>query len=130
MFDKYFTNRYPSQINVTEKRAPTDESVKLLSEFEQAAYKKFIRSVPLKNNVIEGEILVSNCGYGHEIDFVLVVRVNGQTIDIKFSGDSKLIAAHREQELINLATEHFSKELVKSLMSSAKYVRNKGELGK
>jgi ABC-type methionine transport system ATPase subunit len=37
-------------VNVTEKRAPTDESVRLLKEFEEKAEAKVIQSVAVESN--------------------------------------------------------------------------------
>lgn len=55
MFNVYKTeNRYeyggPSKIDVTEKRAPTDESVRLLNEMQQKAFDNVISCVQLNNN--------------------------------------------------------------------------------
>lgn len=52
MFDKYYTD--PTSIynhtNITEIRVPTDESVKLLAEFEKAARDKVTKSYYIESN--------------------------------------------------------------------------------
>jgi len=56
MFNKtlntYVSNSYggPSKIDVTEKRAPTDESVRLLNEMQQKAFDNIVECVKLSNN--------------------------------------------------------------------------------
>lgn len=45
------TPSYPSHVSVTEKRAPTDESVKLLKEMEKKAEEKLLEACELKNNL-------------------------------------------------------------------------------
>lgn len=49
MFDRYILTAGPSHVSVvvTEKRAPTDESVRLLKEFEAKAEKKLLSSIRL-----------------------------------------------------------------------------------
>jgi len=50
---KYVTNN----TTITEKRAPTDESVRLLKEFEEKAEAKFINRIDIKTNLIEYTLL-------------------------------------------------------------------------
>ncbi len=55
MFDRTVIFRnvpvYEQHVVVTEKRAPTDDSVKLLREMEEKAEKKLIEACELKNNL-------------------------------------------------------------------------------
>ena len=56
MFDTYrIDNSYrsPSKIDVTEKRAPTDESVRLLNEMQQKAFDNIVSCVQLDNNELK-----------------------------------------------------------------------------
>jgi hypothetical protein len=56
MFNTYkIDNSYrgPSKIDVTEKRAPTDESVRLLNEMQQKAFDNVLSCVQLDNNELK-----------------------------------------------------------------------------
>jgi len=55
MFDTYPVSRQPSHhsVSITEKRAPTDQSVALLKEMEAAARAKVTESVRVENNSIK-----------------------------------------------------------------------------
>lgn len=44
--------------NVTEKRAPTDESVRLLREMEKEALNKIVKNIDLSNNQFSARLLV------------------------------------------------------------------------
>ena len=44
--------------NVTEKRAPTDESVRLLREMEKEALNRIIKNIDLSNNQFSARLLV------------------------------------------------------------------------
>jgi hypothetical protein len=45
-------------VNVTEKRAPTDESVRLLREMEKEALNKIVKNIDLSNNQFSARLLV------------------------------------------------------------------------
>lgn len=45
-------------VNVIEKRAPTDESVRLLREMEKEALNKIIKNIDLSNNQLYARLLV------------------------------------------------------------------------
>lgn len=70
-------------VNLTEKRAPTDESVRLLREMEKEALNKIIKNIDLSNNQFsarpldfevslnfnsEGKVLFSLNGKKHELN--------------------------------------------------------------
>lgn len=67
MFDRYVLG--PSSMSVTvrseEKRAPTDESVRLLREMEAAARSKVVEAMRLPNTSVEAIV------HRHELDFDL-----------------------------------------------------------
>ena len=49
-----------ANINVTENRAPTDDSISLLREMEEKARKSVVASYTVEDNVLSGAILVLN----------------------------------------------------------------------
>jgi len=55
---------YSKTVNVTEKRAPTDESVRLLRDMEEAAKRNIIKRISVDTTYIKCECIV----YGHEMD--------------------------------------------------------------
>lgn len=67
-------------VNVTEKRAPTDESAKILREYEEAADKRWIQLVRVADNSLNCVIYIDNRFW----DFNSVVRavftLNGKKI--------------------------------------------------
>lgn len=75
------TEYHNHRTEVHEHRAPTDESVKLLKEFEEKAREKLLASVPLKANGFESVMFVERDAMS--MDFVLTIRakINGQKIE-------------------------------------------------
>lgn len=49
---------YCKEVNVTEKRAPTDESVRLLNEFQEKAKTNIIENIIINENIMKGAVLV------------------------------------------------------------------------
>jgi hypothetical protein len=81
MFDKYSYNgrsgggHHTSTVNVTEKRAPTDESVKLLRDLEKEALDRVDEHIKIQDNVL-GDILVFRGQFHDEVHFKF--KLNGQ----------------------------------------------------
>lgn len=71
--------------NVTEKRAPTDESVRLLREMEKEALNKIIHNIDLSNNQFSARLLVFedllNCNTKGKVLFSL----NGKKHELSVS---------------------------------------------
>ena len=49
---------YPQTVNVTEKRAPTDDSVRLLREMEEKATAQIVESYRIETNVLNGVVVI------------------------------------------------------------------------
>lgn len=74
----------PSEIEVTEKRAPTDESVRLLIEMERAAMNKIIASGKVEDNIINYKWYIMNDHASWEDYVRCVFTVNGKECDFEF----------------------------------------------
>ena len=62
-FDKHYhytetAPAYPQTVNVTEKRAPTDESVKILRDMEERARQHVLQTFHVENSVVDGIVVV------------------------------------------------------------------------
>lgn len=93
MFDTYIAPRPRTEyvtktVNVTEQRAPTDESVKLLREMEAAADAKRIAALKLEGNAFKGHIEVwTEPAQGYMIFAGAVFDINGKRCTAKASVD-------------------------------------------
>ena len=77
--DKVIVNRHYNETTITEKRAPTDESVKLLKEMEEKAERKFIDRIDIETNILNYTVLE----YAEDITtacnkFRYFVNINGK----------------------------------------------------
>ena len=78
MFNKYniiHQRSGPSHITVTEKRAPTDESVKLLKDMEKAARDSVIDSIRVTTSTMDG-VVVYAMRSPESFENVLYIRFN------------------------------------------------------
>lgn len=117
MFDTYQVG--PSRVyhdhntRITENRAPTDESVRLLKEFGDAARDQIVGVIRNKNNGIDFTAHVFN-ELDNPFDTKIRVRcgVNGRSIDFSFLVDRSLPRV----ELANSIVDRIAKEIARELV--------------
>ena len=80
------SNQGPSHISVTktEKRAPTDESVRLLREMEDAAKGQVLAAVRVENTPVDGVLHVMRDTLSDVTHFACVFKVNGKRMEARF----------------------------------------------
>lgn len=89
MFDRNHLHLHdhggPSHISVTktEKRAPTDESVRLLREMESAAKGQVLASVRVENTPVDGVLYVMEDFMSDQTIFACVFKVNGKRLEAR-----------------------------------------------
>lgn len=102
MFDRTFVNRSissPSHVTVTENRAPTDDSVRLLAEMEQATMKRILGKLRLEGNTIDCQIFEFHSLTAERVLGIAIV-VNGERtmLEVEFkpwlSNDEKVQVAY------------------------------------
>jgi len=119
MFDKTVihapqrTQFVDRNITVNEHRAPTDDSVKLLSEMELAAENKLVCRGEIRNNTLAAQWnVVQECSSG-AMDFKVILRVklNGTEhvlrfpVQYQYGHDTPAIVQEIRDKLANLITE-------------------------
>ena len=72
-------------MKVTHVNAPTDESVKLLKEFEQAAKDKITQSVSVGNNDFNAVLHRSRDDFSDSTEFVVIFALNGKRMTARHS---------------------------------------------
>ena len=86
---------FPSSIEITEKKAPTDESVEILRDMEEKALKNVIAKVSgCKNNVVIWEAYFSKVtSLSFEMMGILTLRmrINGKVYDLAAGKPTTLV---------------------------------------
>lgn len=126
MFDTYRVNTNPSSVHVsvTEQRAPTDESVKLLREMERTAAKQVLESVRVANTNFECVIHRLDSHLNARSEFVAVLKVNGKQMIAKYVANDMQATAEDvavgirdavAQEIANLIAPALTREVMRGL---------------
>lgn len=102
MFDEYHHHEHHTAqtVKIEEKRAPTDESVRLLKEMEKAAADKITESVRVSDNGFE-------CVIHHHVDYLqaqdrllAVFSLNGRKMKVNY--DANPLKDSPESALVGL----------------------------
>jgi hypothetical protein len=96
---------------VTEKRAPTDESVRLLREMEAAAVANVIKSIQIVDNSVNCSMHVQNNMLSGTKDIIVIYSLNGKRGEFEFS--------HRDlsrDDMIRSLIQKFGEHLAVSML--------------
>lgn len=117
MFDTYQVG--PSRVyhetntRITEHRAPTDESVRLLKELEREAQNKLVGIIRNKDNGIDFSAHVfDDCLNPFEHSIAISCSVNGKKIDFTM----RLPCELKRVELANAIVNEIGKEIARQLV--------------
>jgi hypothetical protein len=121
-----------SRVHVTEKRAPTDESIRLLNEMQQKAFDNIISCVQLDNNELKD---VTWWIYNDPHTFSEKARVrfmlNGRFFDKEMCLPCRYTKSEEIPKLImNKVLEYIAIEITSELFCNEKNLRNFKEIYK
>lgn len=111
-----------NRTEVVERRAPTDESVKLLKEMEEKAEAKLIATLPLKNNLFEGTVVIDHYLADMTIRARLVFVLNGKQIVVTesaYEGDGARVELM--QKLHDATAKKIAAEILLDSVSALRF---------
>lgn len=121
MFDtKYYLERLHTNVNVTEKRAPTDDSVRLLKEMERAAYDKIVAAIDLDSNLVKGRVHVMKDYLSGKNKFAVLMDINGKRVEIKVSTNEFDSPEAQLHEVYDTIGKRIAAEVMPDVMSMAR----------
>jgi hypothetical protein len=93
MFDthNYRTGDSYSRVDITEKRAPTDESIRLLHEMQQKALQDVLAHVKIDNNEFKASWWLMRDDYSDYQYVYCKFKLNSKDYDFKFSLPCKYV---------------------------------------
>ena len=77
------TQRVIENVNVVEKRAPTDESMKLLKQMDAEVKKNILFQISIDDNTLNGTIFAINTGMNHLPGIEDISRIGSFNIDVE-----------------------------------------------
>lgn len=107
-------------MDVIEKRAPTDESVRLLKEMEQKARDKIIASIELDSNLVKGRVYVMKDYLSGKNNFAVLMDINGKRVEIKVSTDEFQSPEAQLQEVYQEIGKRIAAEVMPAVFDSAR----------
>lgn len=125
MFDTYYRQEasYPSSVNVsvTEKRAPTDESVRLLHEMQVKAESELLKAVRLDRNDFKGMVHIYRDALNLGKKVIVLFELNGKQVR-----HESLIREWTKQEdiadiLIKELAETIAREVILSTFTNEQF---------
>ena len=110
------TKRNYTQLNfnVTEKRAPTDESVRLLREMEKEALNKIIKNIDLSNNQFYARLLVFEDPLNFNSKGKVLFSLNGKTHELYVSFGF----LEPKEDMIKMCYEELAKYIAREILIS------------
>jgi len=126
MFDTYKFKKAPSKIEVVEKKAPTDDSIRLLNEMQEKAFDNIIDHVQLSNNELKDiRCWIYPDQYSYIEKCFVRFKLNGKDVDFtinlpcRYTETSQIIQEIRDRVIFELANVICS-ELVRTNISTLK----------
>jgi hypothetical protein len=77
------TERVTENVNVTENRAPTDESVRLLKEMQEKAEKALLATTYVETNGLKATVQTFRQAWDDSVKAVAQVDLNGKSIRVE-----------------------------------------------
>jgi len=119
LFDRNYTHshKHYNETNITEKRAPTDDSIRLLNEMQDKAESNLKSRINVKNNIFELEVfelcdMVTECrGKMAYYKF----KLNGKD----FSGKLELGRSSNKNEIFKELAKLLSEQIAADIMTES-----------
>lgn len=123
MFDRTIVHQAPdhirAEINVTEKRAPTDDSVRLLREMEAKAKAEVIKAVAINDNLFNGVIHTMFDALSYRTTVRLVYSMNGKKLTTDYQINDSRSLDDSIAGLIDAVARDIAIEILRKPISEA-----------
>jgi len=105
---------FPDTIEIIEKKAPTDESIKLLNEFEEKARKNIIAKVQVNDNTLNG-ITIAYTNHHATASTIGKIyfkfSINGQEFNLEQDFDVYKFSGEKEKILYSYIHDEFKSKV-------------------
>lgn len=118
MFDSTVIRTGPSHMTVSEHRAPTDDSVRILRELEDRAMQGILKVVEVKNNLFEGKAIFMRHSPLQEVQLVAMFMLNGKKFTVKSSVSEMEYLMHGEAKALEAIVDGLVNGMIKEMRDS------------
>jgi hypothetical protein len=131
MFHRTIHNHtvFPETLRFEEHRAPTDESVKILREMEQAARDAIIARMTVETTYFHAEVMVMRRSWQTDDVGICKINLNGKDITFEHKLPSQFEVAHQRSvhwlidKLYEAIHHEVSKALVEQIVHKDTYIQ-------
>lgn len=120
MFDRTVINKGDTHTYVTEKRAPTDESIRLLREMENKAKEEVIKSISLPSNEFSGVVHLIRDHLSCQTNVVVLFKLNGKDHKVPISLDDFKDDSleKRMEKVLNDVSDYLSASILQNVFEA------------
>lgn len=120
MFDRTVINEGDTHTYVTEKRAPTDESIRLLREMENKAKEEVIKSISLPSNEFSGVVHLIRDHLSCQTNVVVLFKLNGKDHKVPISLDDFKDDSleKRMEKVLNDVSDYLSASILQNVFEA------------
>lgn len=120
MFDRRVINEGDTHTYVTEKRAPTDESIRLLREMENKAKEEVIKSISLPSNEFSGVVHLIRDHLSCQTNVVVLFKLNGKDHKVPISLDDFKDDSleKRMEKVLNDVSDYLSASILQNVFEA------------
>lgn len=120
MFDRTVINEGDTHTYVTEKRAPTDESIRLLREMENKAKEEVIKSISLPSNEFSGVVHLMRDHLSCQTNVVVLFKLNGKDHKVPISLDDFKDDSleKRMEKVLNDVSDYLSASILQNVFEA------------
>lgn len=114
------TESVTKRVEVTEKRAPTDESVRLLREMEAEAQKRIVATTRVADMGIECVVHQMEDCLNYQTNFLIVYSLNGNKHRVNFDYEHRSESRfERMDNVVNGLADALAKSMAANLLQRA-----------
>lgn len=117
--NSYNRHNHDLDIDINVNRAPTDESIRLLNEFQEKAKDNIIKEIDIRDNEFPFNaacIVFDKNTFSHNYNFRIYFSLNGEKYTVSGSIPDYDLMAFNQYEVMQIVAEKISQQITLSLM--------------
>jgi hypothetical protein len=118
VFHQPHTSRTDSLVTITEKKAPTDDSMRLLNEFKEKALSEILNAFEIKNNFLSGEIFFL-ASIDCNTNYIIRIKINNEVFEERGTIDRYDSLLKNDHELFELFFNGVSRIISKIIIEKS-----------
>lgn len=116
---------YDKTVTVNERRAPTDESIRLLNEMQEKVIANVLQKINVSNNIFSGSIVIwKDQRKPFSMQYTLKFKLNEEEYSItkEMDGGERLYASDQVESLFELFVKDIATTILHNSIKQTSYV--------